>query len=494
MDNESNSLSIPVDNRYANLKAVLFGYVEQIATIRRNNRSYLDSTLMFLYLSYPWIVDQNIISAEQREAFEARKKEVEDTGFNGVSALSTMQEILKADSHLRECCANDISRLAHYLDMAFINPATITKKYQPVTQEQLDFAYKEFETSTYEQGRFRRLAATHLFNFEIPIGTLKFQSSDGFPGDITIERVHEGIIPIVLGEKSSQSFLHPRGIGEAFIVEEEGASELSDVDWLWAKRVKAHFFSQVLQYFKDGVVHLGYTSPVFKPNWVNDIRRSGLYFMGTARRTPHETGTKLYQLSMEEISRLSEWWKAATTKKVFDALEIKTGKLREAIYRAANYYEASHGREGNIEKLLALAISLESLFCPKDGELSFRISQSAAQFIGETPQEREEIFKHLKKMYGKRSALVHGSYDLKEYEEGTFVTTEEIERWSGYLRKALTGFMALYLKDKKLTRDDILNRITKTSFDTMEGDKLRVEADMLAFIQSVNAEQPDPVV
>ena len=133
-----------------------------------------------------------------------------------------------------------------------------------------------------------------------------------------------------------------------------------------------------------------------------------------------------------------------------------------------------------MERLFALAVAIESLFSPSDkGELKFRISQSAAQFIGQEPDERERVFKSIAKMYDRRSALVHGSYDVDDYDAGRFVTATEVDEWTMYLRRALLGFLALYFRgDMQASRDPVLLRIANANFNDAEGDKLRKDADL----------------
>lgn len=194
----------------------------------------------------------------------------------------------------------------------------------------------------------------------------------------------------------------------------------------------------------------------------------------------------MYRLTDKE--RLAHWWKAATSKPILEAIQSKEGKLRQAIYRAGTYYESSHERAEVGERLIALSIAVESLFSPSDqGELKFRIAQSAAQFIGKTPDERKEIFRELSDMYNRRSKLVHGSYDIEKFDGGEFVKVDQIDVWADYVRRALVGFLTLYLKNAKtLTRDSILERIAGASFDDASGESLRSELDLQSFFEETN--------
>ena len=98
--------------------------------------------------------------------------------------------------------------------------------------------------------------------------------------------------------------------------------------------------------------------------------------------------------------------------------------------------------------------------------------EDAAQFIGTTPAERHEIFKGVKDMYGRRSALFHGTYDLEKYNNGTFVTTAELDKWASWIRRGISGFLALYLGGEK-DRDAILSMIAAAGFDSTVAERLR---------------------
>jgi hypothetical protein len=484
----ANPMIIAVAERYENLNHILSEYVEIVARLRNGNPNLARQwPQFFLFLSYPWILDQPFATDDQKEFLARRRLEIQDLGFDGDAAKIQLEEILANDKHLADCCPT-LLHLANFLDTFFIT-AVADAKRQGATREQLDFAYSEFQSLTYHQGCFKRIALSHLFNFDMVGNTAIFQGTTA-TADIRIERLDANTFPRILGESGFEAYLHPFGIGNCFVVEEEGASATADVEWLREKRTKALSFAQVLQYFQDGVIHVGYSVPVFQPNWVNQIRRTGLFFLGEPRRQAFQGGKQLYMLAAAESERLAMWWKAATTQHIGDYLLNKKGKLRQSIYRAGEYYESSHKRADNVERLLALAIAVESLFSPSDkGELQFRISQSAAQFVGRTPEERASVFKSISKMYARRSQLVHGSYNVEDYDNGRFVTSVEIDEWASIIRRALLGFLALYFRgDQQAKRDPILDRIAESNFDGSEGDALRKDADIDALFAPLSSD------
>jgi len=52
---------------------------------------------------------------------------------------------------------------------------------------------------------------------------------------------------------------------------------------------KALSFAQVLQYFKDGVVHVSYSVPYFQPVWVKPNKENGPVFLGSPRESLTKT-------------------------------------------------------------------------------------------------------------------------------------------------------------------------------------------------------------
>jgi hypothetical protein len=479
---------IPPNERSADLKAKLFGFAEQVAVIRDTNPNLAaQQPRFFSFLTYPWLVQAEGFTQEQIGYLERRKIEIAQLGFDGHQAKNDLLEILRNDKHLRECCPTPF-QLATHFDSYFVTFVGDLKR-QRAPKERMEFAFDEFESLTYHQGRFRRIAISHLFNFQMTGNGVTFTGREPV-GDVRIERLDSTTIPAILGESGSQAFLHPPAIGDCFIFDEGGSSDLDDGQWLEERRVKASFFAQVLQYLKDGVIHLGYSVPAFLPAWAGQVRRSGLFFLGEPRRIPYESGRRPYVLDDPAKEQMNLWWKAATAKTITAALANQKGKLRQAIWRAGDYYELSHRQPNPVERLISIAISFEALFSPSDqAELNFRICQTAAQFVGGNPVEKQNVFMQLKEMYSLRSKIVHGTYDLDKYVSGKFVTAEAVDVWAGYLRRALIRFLAIYLKGHTTAeRDQILNRISEVNFDDSKAIALGEESDIEAYFCRVVAD------
>lgn len=61
-------------------------------------------------------------------------------------------------------------------------------------------------------------------------------------------------------------------------------------------------------------------------------------------------------------------------------------------------------------KIAQMCSALESLFSTSTTELTHRLSERVAFFVGENPEDKESIYQLMKKAYGVRSQVTHGSH------------------------------------------------------------------------------------
>jgi hypothetical protein len=145
--------------------------------------------------------------------------------------------------------------------------------------------------------------------------------------------------------------------------------------------------------------------------------------------------------------------------------------------RAGTFYESHHERQDAASKLVDLAIALEAFFSPsKEGELTHRMSQSAAYLVGESVEERKEIFRFVKDMYSRRSSLFHGQYDIDAYSDGKFVSDDEIEKLASIIRRSMLKFLILFINGAN-SREEILNRLIQCTLDPKAAETLSLETD-----------------
>jgi len=121
---------------------------------------------------------------------------------------------------------------------------------------------------------------------------------------------------------------------------------------------------------------------------------------GTTLRVPKEP----FSLKDSEISYLQDFLR--NTK-----LPFKEPYLQLAFANFELSYQILHP---NLS-FLALMISLEVLFNPSDAEIRNRIARNASVLLGKDVNESESIFTEIKKLYDKRSVLVHtGKSDITQ--------------------------------------------------------------------------------
>jgi hypothetical protein len=112
---------------------------------------------------------------------------------------------------------------------------------------------------------------------------------------------------------------------------------------------------------------------------------------------------------------------------------------RDFLHLAFENFELSYRIQVAELAFLVLMIGLETLFNPSENEVRHRISRNMAVLLGEDRKDSKEIFIEAKRLYKKRSDIVHSG------KRGT-VKREELLRLRDYLRKAIKEIHRL---DKK---------------------------------------------
>lgn len=79
---------------------------------------------------------------------------------------------------------------------------------------------------------------------------------------------------------------------------------------------------------------------------------------------------------------------------------------------------------------LVLMIGLETLLNPSHYEVRYRVSRNAAVLLGENREHSEEIFAQVKKLYDKRSEIVHSG-------KRRTIEKRDLLELRDYLRKAI---------------------------------------------------------
>ena len=314
---------------------------------------------------------------------------------------------------------------------------------------------------------------THLFNFKTDQAPLEL-------GEARIEMLSPHDVADLLGENlSAVSFFHRPAESEYFIVFEESGWNANPREWLSAKQREANEIVFLFQLFKSGVIHTTYTVPSFSPTWVSTLwsRAISPSYLGMLRSSPYQQGRSPYSLDRKESETLRGWVDFYQSSACKTKLLTKANGFGQMLLRSAEYYRSSLSRERAPERLVDLAIALESMFIPASAhtELTYRISQNASQLIGEEASARIEISKLIKKLYERRSALLHGQYDYGKFARGEFVSDEELDAWTDVVRKAILRLTVLYFRGE-IDREKFLADLSVAGLDQSLGEKVRLES------------------
>ena len=75
---------------------------------------------------------------------------------------------------------------------------------------------------------------------------------------------------------------------------------------------------------------------------------------------------------------------------------------------AKRRFGSALSRTNDIDQLIDLMVSLESLFAPSSGEITVRLSNRMATLLAKNDDQREDYWLFIKKVYNLRSGIVHG--------------------------------------------------------------------------------------
>lgn len=129
-------------------------------------------------------------------------------------------------------------------------------------------------------------------------------------------------------------------------------------------------------------------------------------------------------------------------------LPFKEGFLQVAF----SNFEVSYRVRDVASSFLNLMMSLECLFNPARSEVRYRVSRNVAVLLGKTVEESEIIFSEVKKLYDKRSEVIHTGNTKR-------LTQEDVLMLRSYVRESIKKMYNL-----KGTKDEILNLLNSRGF------------------------------
>jgi hypothetical protein len=164
-------------------------------------------------------------------------------------------------------------------------------------------------------------------------------------------------------------------------------------------------------------------------------------FPGTQRLvTASRFGPHTYRFAEEDVSALRELWDRHSS--ILDSVDRRLGL-------ALRRFNGSYDREAPEDGIIDTFIGLEALLTENNQEISYKLSLRAANLIGSTPQERQDIFNDIRVGYKLRSLIVHGEALKKQFKlpsKNAEINLKDFgEVMSRYLARAILGVSRLGL-------------------------------------------------
>jgi hypothetical protein len=128
-------------------------------------------------------------------------------------------------------------------------------------------------------------------------------------------------------------------------------------------------------------------------------------------------------------------------------------KEKRFLRNAIDYYYRSLKHTVLEETLIDLIVALESLLSRENHELGLRLSQRACLLVGETDEERKQILSLVKKLYRKRSQIVHSG-------ETKNLSAEDVERLRRYVKEAIIRLVHI-----DMSKEDIIELMDLSCID-----------------------------
>lgn len=138
-------------------------------------------------------------------------------------------------------------------------------------------------------------------------------------------------------------------------------------------------------------------------------------------------------------------------------------QLENYLQLAFKQFETSYELNDEQMAFLALNITLEILFNDGQQDISYIISRGTAVLIGETKEDALKLYRRIKKLYGKRSAIVHSG--------NAKITAEETHELRDYVRRCLRK-----LFKANIQKDILSEHLTTSGFGRVALPKRRKAA------------------
>ena len=190
----------------------------------------------------------------------------------------------------------------------------------------------------------------------------------------------------------------------------------------WGKGEELHSSIQdklrLLRLFKEGNISLEFSC-------LYHLKDSQPSVVGLCREWPIADKTT-FHLNDKEVLEAQSFIEDVTIPFKYQFLQL-----------AFEAFELSYEVYDSALAFLSLMISMETMFNKKDRELQYSISRNAAVLLGSTCKESQDIFREVKSLYGKRSAIVHQG-------ERNKVSKADVLKLRDYIRRSIKEINKIY--------------------------------------------------
>ena len=125
----------------------------------------------------------------------------------------------------------------------------------------------------------------------------------------------------------------------------------------------------------------------------------------------------------------------------------------KSLQLALDSFDRSYETDDAGLAFLSLMIAMEVLLHPRDrDELKYRICRNAGVLLGQNPSGGEAVFREMKNLYDKRSALVHSG-------DRSSVTRQDVLRLRQYVRETIKEAMS-----SRMSKDELLKTLNACGF------------------------------
>lgn len=153
---------------------------------------------------------------------------------------------------------------------------------------------------------------------------------------------------------------------------------------------------------------------------------------------------------------------------IFSNLEFSVNRIERFLY----LLQATRNESYIPMRIALYTTMLEALISTSRGSLAHSVAERTAWLIGNSNDERKEIFRFIKKMYSIRSSVLHGDKLNKSFKNKSYKDFKDYsQKYDGYIRKIINKI----LRDKNLNdlynknnRDEINKYYTNLILGTLE--------------------------